>query len=147
MSRKFAKEEIIIHKCNVCGARNKLFKKIDKRKFTITCCNCGHFVIFHNDPSMNIPGLNDLDKMLNSDNEVCIRLTMCRNKKCRYYKNGSNISDKPKSKCGKYCSSCCSKCKCFNTECTDCDIQIINRNSDDYQLDINGNCNSKPKFH
>ena len=147
MSREFARHEIIIYKCNVCGARNKLFKKIDHKLFTITCCNCGHFETFKNDPSMCIPGLNDLDKVLNMDNEVCIRLTTCHNKKCKYYKNGSVNNKKPKSKC---CNGCCDECgcNCYTTHCIDDDVkQIMNRNSDDDQLDINENYNSKPKFH
>ena len=143
MSREFARHEIVIYKCNVCGARNKLFKKIDHKLFTITCCNCGHFETFKNDPSMRIPGLNDLDKVLNSNNEVCIRLTTCHNKKCRYYNNDN------KDKCGNKCSD---KCKCnhqhMNTHCMDDGInEILNRNSDECQLDINENYNSKPRFH
>lgn len=149
MSRKFAKEEIIIHKCNVCGARNKLFKKIDNKKFTITCCNCGHFVTFRNDPSMNIPGLNDLDKMLNDDNEVCIRLTFCRNKKCRYYKKGSNDSSNNKKNkscsCNNNCDCCCD---CCTTQSLDNDVrELLSKKSDIYQLDINEKMESNPRFH
>lgn len=146
MSREFARHEIVIYKCNVCGARNKLFKKIDHELFTITCCNCGHYETFKNDPSMRIPGLNDLDKVLNSDNEVCIRLTMCRNKKCRYYKRGS-FNTNSKTKCCNSCGDDC-HCNCYSTHCIDDDVkQIMNRNSDDEQLDINENYNSKPRFH
>ena len=144
MSREFARHEIIIYKCNVCGARNKLFKKIDHKLFTITCCNCGHFETFKNYPSMNIPGLNDLDKVLNSDNEACFRLTTCHNKKCRYYKSGSFNNKNSKSKC----NNCCNECNCYSTHCIDDDVkEILNRNSDEEQLDINENYNSKPRFH
>ena len=144
MSREFARHEIVIYKCNVCGARNKLFKKIDHKLFTITCCNCGHFETFKNYPSMNIPGLNDLDKVLNSDNEACFRLTTCHNKKCRYYKSGSFNNKNSKSKC----NNCCNECNCYSTHCIDDDVkEILNRNSDEEQLDINENYNSKPRFH
>lgn len=144
MSREFARHEIVIYKCNVCGARNKLFKKINNKLFTITCCNCGHFETFKNYPSMNIPGLNDLDKVLNSDNEACFRLTTCHNKKCRYYKRGSFNNKNSKSKC----NNCCNECNCYSTHCIDDDVkEILNRNSDEEQLDINENYNSKPRFH
>lgn len=144
MSREFARHEIVIYKCNVCGARNKLFKKINHKLFTITCCNCGHFETFKNYPSMNIPGLNDLDKVLNSDNEACFRLTTCHNKKCRYYKSGSFNNKNSKSKC----NNCCNECNCYSTHCIDDDVkEILNRNSDEEQLDINENYNSKPRFH
>lgn len=144
MSREFARHEIVIYKCNVCGARNKLFKKINHKLFTITCCNCGHFETFKNYPSMNIPGLNDLDKVLNSDNEACFRLTTCHNKKCRYYKMGSFNNKNSKSKC----NNCCNECNCYSTHCIDDDVkEILNRNSDEEQLDINENYNSKPRFH
>ena len=147
MSREFAKHEIIIYKCNVCGARNKLFKKIDHKLFTITCCNCGHFETFKNDPSMTIPGLNDLDKLLNNKNEVCIRLTTCNNKKCRYYNSDSSNKHKSKSKCNNKCCEECGQC-CYTTYCIDDRInEIMNRNSDDYQLVINETHTSEPKFH
>jgi hypothetical protein len=143
MSREFAKSEIIRQKCSICGIKNKIFTELiyDHKMigYKLTCCNCGHVdTFFFND--------HDIDHLYTKGREVCIQVTTCKNKKCHLYglyslHQASIMIDSILN--GK-------DCDIFDDNENNNDDEFINNSnnfSDTIQLDINGCCKCKPKFH
>ena len=161
MAREFSKSEIIRQKCSICGSKNKKFTEIvnaDKimRGYKLTCCNCGHIDTFFNNTD-NI----DIQTYTN-EREVCIQVTTCRHKTCKYYgkynlHQSSRILERIlnglDTDCiiegGNICTNCNCSCNCPNNSQNSNDTNIKNEIeiSDSYQLDINGYKYNNPKFH
>ena len=82
MSREFAKSEIIRQKCSICGMNNKMYTELiwNKKKcgYKLTCCNCSPIDAFVDDEFADI-------LKFNRGREICIQLTTCKNRSCKYY--------------------------------------------------------------
>lgn len=159
MAREFAKSEIIRQKCSICGIKNKRFTELlyDGKMcgYRLTCCKCGHVDTFFNDTIYNHCAITD-------GREVCIQVTTCDNRGCKYYKKYSlkyaarlldRILNGLETDCICDTDINCNDCE-FNEFCPNkqnndnepnynCNIE----NSDRYQLVINGYKNNNPKFH
>lgn len=144
MAREFSTSEIIRQKCSICGSKNKIYTDLVSNKkhvgFTLTCCNCGHEDVFVNNDLVSKKGT------YKSGESVCIHVSPCDHKTCKYYGkyslkdaaemitnllNGIDIKDNNSN----------------NNETSSNKIPThVIENSDSNQLVING-CKCNPKFH
>lgn len=156
MAREFSKSEIIRQKCSICGGKNKKFTEIINGGYKLTCCNCGHINTFFNS--------NESILSYTNGREICIQVTTCNHKSCKYYckytlHQSSKILDNIlkgldtgciydnnidiNCKCCEYSNTCPNNTQ--NSNQSESKNKI--KNSDSYQLDINGYKYNNPKFH
>ena len=150
MSREFSTSEIIRQKCSICGIKNKIYTELIYNGkycgYKLTCCNCGHVDTFIIDDDQIA------SHVYTKGREVCIHLTICKNKRCPYYgkypiwtaattienilnglpTDGENSGNNNGNNTG--------------NNGTNCEI-CMNKNSNDIQLDINRYEFDRPKYH
>lgn len=145
MSREFSTSEIIRQKCSICGMNNKKYTELvyDNKRcgYKLTCCNCGHVDTFIED------GEHIATHVYEKGREVCVHLTTCKNKTCKYYNKYPlwRAAMKIEDILNNVDNECTgdSNCECgCNSSCN-----TIIENSDSDKLDINGYEINKPKFH
>ena len=158
MAREFSKSEIIRQKCSICGSKNKRFTQIlqDGKTcgYRLTCCNCNHVDTFYNkDYSTDI---GSTTKGL----EVCIQVTTCNCKACKYYKKyplkyAAMLIDRVLNGYGTDCvydnNMDCKNCEfvdiCPNKKDNETENNYCIEKSHYHQLVINGYTDNNPKFH
>ena len=144
MSREFAKSEIIRQKCSICGMNNKMYTELiwNKTKcgYKLTCCNCSHVDAFVDDEYANI-------LKFNKGREICIQLTTCKNRSCKYYGKYSlhEAADLLEKSLKSDVSTADNDSNNGNTNNSNSGINIENLNSG--KLDINDCDLYNPRFH
>ncbi len=160
MAREFSKSEIIRQKCSICGNKNKKFTEILHQSqmcgYILTCCNCGHVDRFYDESKF-------IDVAVGKGREICIQVTTCNNKRCKYYKkyslhyssdllekilNGLSIDCVKDGNCDECEYYCMCPNSCHNKQnSNDSNLNNEIKFSDSCKLDINGYKNNNPKFH
>ena len=92
--RAFERREIMRHKCQICGCRNKIYTIIPccqapdgKLGFVMTCCNCGNEIYRHNFGDEDNLLLDELFEKYPNTLSFCAMMHTCpRRANCPYRK-------------------------------------------------------------